>query len=43
MAIGAFISAVASLASRAMNQNESDRVRREQNIFNQYEAQRARE
>ena len=43
MAIGAFISAVASLASRAINQNESDRVRREQNIFNQYEAQRARE
>lgn len=43
MAIGAFISAVASLASRAMNQNESDRVRREQNIFNKYEAQRARE
>jgi hypothetical protein len=26
-----------------MNQNESDRVRREQNIFNKYEAQRARE
>lgn len=43
MAIGAFISAVASLASRAINQNESDRVRREQNIFNKYEAQRARE
>lgn len=43
MAIGAFISAVASLASRSINQMESDRVRREQNIFNQYEAQRARE
>lgn len=43
MAIGAFISAVASLASRAINQNESDRVRREQNIFNKYEAERARE
>ena len=43
MAIGAFISAVASLASRAINQNENDRVRREQNIFNKYEAQRARE
>lgn len=43
MAIGAFISAIASLASRAINQNESDRVRREQNLFNKYEAVRARE
>lgn len=43
MAVGAIISAIASLASRAMNQNESDRVRREQNLFNKYEAVRARE
>lgn len=41
--LSGFLSSVASLASRAMNQNYNDSVRREQNIFNKYEAQRARE
>lgn len=41
--IAGVLSAVASLASQGLNKQYNDETRREQNIFNKYEAQRARE
>ena len=40
---GAFLMALLSQYAAMANQNYTERVRREQNIFNKYEAQRARE
>lgn len=40
---GAFLMALLNQYATMDNRNYNDKIRREQNIFNQYEAQRARE
>lgn len=39
----AFLMALLNQYATMENRNYNDKIRREQNIFNQYEAQRARE
>lgn len=43
MAVGAFLMALLNQYATMDNRNYNDKIRREQNIFNKYEAQRARE
>ena len=43
MAVGAFLMALLNQYATMDNRNYQDKIRREQNIFNKYEAQRARE